>query len=85
MSRVEGVLEQLATSRARLGEVGVGERERLVRAVEHELEGRAVLEREALVGGGGVVGDDCSGKFTRLRPQNGGLLLYLWIFIGDWN
>ena len=55
VSRVGEVVEQLATSRARLGESGVKEREKLVRAVEEELERRAVLEREALVGGGRVV------------------------------
>ena len=49
------MVEQLATSKARLVESGVKEREKLVRAEEEELERRAVLEREALVGGGRVV------------------------------
>ena len=39
--------EQLAASRARLAEVGVEERRRLVRAIEEELERRAEKDRSA--------------------------------------
>lgn len=50
VAKVDGALEQLATSRASLAETGVEERRRLVRAVEKELERRAEEARNALVG-----------------------------------